>query len=88
MYRSVKKGALTSKIVFMRFEAPRIDSSNHACQFVIIRANEDGKRIPVMVTGTSKLASLSESESVTDIAGPLESLRMLRNLPKRKATMS
>jgi len=45
MYRSAKKDALTPNIVFMKFEAPSIDSNTHACQFVIIRTNEAGRRI-------------------------------------------
>ena len=86
MYRSVKKEALTPNIVLMRLEAPRIDSRTRACQFVIIRTNEAGRRIPhdwriekgtmdkafsVLGTSTSKLASLSKDKSVTNPAGPL-----------------
>ena len=89
MYRIIKKDMLTPNIVFMRFEAPKIASSAHAGQFVIIRADETGERIPMMIadwdkekgtmdivffilgTSTSKLASLKEGESVTNIAGPL-----------------
>ena len=89
MYRIIKKEMLTPNIVFMRFEAPKIASSAHAGQFVIIRADETGERIPMMIadwdkekgtmdivffilgTSTSKLASLTEGESVTNIAGPL-----------------
>lgn len=54
MYRSAKKETLTPNIVLMEFEAPRIDSSTHACQFVIIRTNEAGGRIPLMIREEKK----------------------------------
>jgi len=42
MYRIVHKEMLTPYIVVMGFEAPKIASSAHASQFIIIRADETG----------------------------------------------
>jgi ferredoxin--NADP+ reductase len=51
MYRIVKKETLTPNIVFMRFEAPTIAKSAHPGQFLIMRIDEKGERIPMMIAG-------------------------------------
>lgn len=49
MYRIIEKQMLTPNIVFMRFQAPKIAQSARPGQFVIIRADEKGERIPMML---------------------------------------
>ncbi len=49
MYRIIKKEALTPNIIFMSFEAPKIACSAQPGQFMIIRADETGERIPMMI---------------------------------------
>jgi ferredoxin--NADP+ reductase len=51
MYRIMMKESLTSNIVFMRFEAPTIAKSAHPGQFLIMRIDEKGERIPMMIAG-------------------------------------
>lgn len=46
MYRIVHRELLTHNAVFMRLEASEIASSAHACQFVIIGADETGGAYP------------------------------------------
>lgn len=51
MYEVVKKETLVPNIVFMRFRAPRVASSARPGQFVIIRPDEKGERIPMGLAG-------------------------------------
>jgi ferredoxin--NADP+ reductase len=51
MYEIVKTETLVPNIVFMRFRAPRIASSAKPGQFVIIRVDERGERIPMGLAG-------------------------------------
>lgn len=49
MYKILDKQMLTPNIVFMRFHAPKIAQSARPGQFAIIRADEKGERIPMML---------------------------------------
>lgn len=49
MYRIVKKSFLTPNICLMEIEAPRVAASALPGQFVIVRAREQGERIPLTV---------------------------------------
>ena len=49
MYRIVRKEILTPIITLMEVEAPRLASSAQPGQFLIVRADEDGERIPLTV---------------------------------------
>jgi len=51
MYEILKTETLVPNIVFMRFSAPKIASSARPGQFVIIRADEKGERIPMGLSG-------------------------------------
>jgi ferredoxin--NADP+ reductase len=54
MYRIQKSEKLTPNMLFMRFEAPLIAQSARPGQFVIIRADEKGERIPMMMADWDK----------------------------------
>ncbi len=47
MYRIVNKRALNAFVSLMEIEAPRIAAKGKAGQFVILRVNETGERIPL-----------------------------------------
>ena len=49
MYRIVEKKYLSSSIVLMKVEAPRLARSAKPGQFLIVRAGELGERIPLTV---------------------------------------
>ena len=49
MYRIVRKEILTPIITLMEVEAPRLASSAKPGQFLIVRADEEGERIPLTV---------------------------------------
>lgn len=49
MYKIVKKEVLNSVVVMMEIEAPYVAARCEAGQFVIVRVNEDGERIPLTI---------------------------------------
>ncbi len=51
MYRIIKKEGLNDTVVRMRVEAPLVAKKALAGQFVIVRADENGERIPLTVAG-------------------------------------
>jgi ferredoxin--NADP+ reductase len=51
MYEVMKSVALAPTIVFMRFRAPKIAASANPGQFVILRVDERGERIPMSLAG-------------------------------------
>lgn len=86
-YKLIKKKLIAPRIYDLMFEAPLIAQHAKAGQFVIVRVDEKGERIPltiaqitddqirlvVQVVGrsTEKLSRISEGAEVYDIAGPL-----------------
>ncbi len=50
MYRIVKKEMLTPTICRMKVEAPRLAASAQPGQFLIIRADEQGERVPLTIS--------------------------------------
>lgn len=86
-YRLIEKNEIAPKIFDLIFEAPEITRHAKAGQFVIIRVDEKGERIPltiaqksgdyirlvVQVVGksTEKLSKLPVGGEVEDIVGPL-----------------
>jgi len=56
MYQVLKKETLAPNIVFMRFEAPKVAQSARPGQFVIIRADDKGERIPMGMAGWDREA--------------------------------
>lgn len=51
MYKIVKKRVLNPTVTLMEIEAPRVARKAQAGQFIILRVNEDGERIPLTVAG-------------------------------------
>ena len=49
MYKIVKKEVLNSVVVMMEIEAPYVAARCEAGQFVIVRVDEDGERIPLTI---------------------------------------
>jgi len=52
MYRIVEKIRLTPEAVLLRVEAPRIARRRKAGQFVVLRVDETGERIPLTIVGS------------------------------------
>ncbi|MBO5269485.1 MAG: sulfide/dihydroorotate dehydrogenase-like FAD/NAD-binding protein [Clostridia bacterium] len=56
MYRIVKKKALNPTVTMMDIEAPLVAKKAEPGQFIILRVNEDGERIPLTVAGYDRMA--------------------------------
>ncbi|MCJ7443991.1 MAG: sulfide/dihydroorotate dehydrogenase-like FAD/NAD-binding protein [Methanotrichaceae archaeon] len=54
MYEIVKREVVAPNMIFMRFKAPKIARSAKAGQFIIIRVDEKGERIPMGLAGWNK----------------------------------
>lgn len=50
MYRIVEKDSLTPTIIRMKVEAPRLAKAANPGQFLIVRADEHGERIPLTIS--------------------------------------
>ena len=61
MYEIVTKETVAPNIIYMKFKAPKIASTARPGQFVIIRVDEKGERIPM------GLAGWDEKEGTVDI---------------------
>lgn len=53
MYRIVRKKPLNATVTQMEIEAPLVAKKAKAGQFIILRVDEDGERIPLTVAGTN-----------------------------------
>ena len=85
MYKIVKKEVLNSVVVMMEIEAPYVAARCEAGQFVIVRVDEDGERIPLTIAerntveiifqvvgySTTLMAKLNEGDYLQDFVGPL-----------------
>ena len=49
MYRIVKKQELNPTVTLMSIEAPMVARKTLAGQFIILRVDEDGERIPLTI---------------------------------------
>ena len=56
MYRIVSKDMLTPTICRMKVEAPRLAAAALPGQFLIVRADEQGERIPLTISDYDKSA--------------------------------
>ena len=56
MYKIVKKESLNPTVTLMEIEAPFVAAKAEAGQFIILRVNEDGERIPLTVAGYDREA--------------------------------
>ena len=54
MYRIVDKKVLNSTVVQLHIEAPLVANKARPGQFIILRVDEDGERIPLTVAGVDK----------------------------------
>lgn len=54
MYRILKKRSLNPTVTYMEIEAPFVAKKALAGQFIILRADEKGERIPLTVAGCDK----------------------------------
>ena len=54
MYRIVKKQQLNPSVVMMDIEAPLVAKKAQAGQFIILRVDEDGERIPLTIAGMDR----------------------------------
>ena len=54
MYRIRTKKELNSTVTMMEIEAPRVAAKARAGQFIILRVDENGERIPLTVAGTDR----------------------------------
>ena len=52
MYQILKRGELNSSVIRMDVFAPRIASKARPGQFIILRVDDEGERIPLTVAGT------------------------------------
>ena len=51
MYKIVKKKVLNPTVTLMEIDAPLIAKKAEPGQFIILRVDEDGERIPLTVAG-------------------------------------
>lgn len=56
MYRIVNKRELNPTVTMMDIEAPLVAKKAQPGQFIILRVNEDGERIPLTVAGYDRVA--------------------------------
>ena len=56
MYKIVSKKVLNPTVVMMDIEAPFVAKKAEAGQFIILRVDSDGERIPLTVAGFDKSA--------------------------------
>ncbi len=56
MYKIVKKQSLNATVMQMDIEAPRVARKAEPGQFIILRVDEDGERIPLTVAGYDRAA--------------------------------
>ena len=54
MYKILSTKALNSTVTQMEIEAPLVAKKARAGQFIILRADEEGERIPLTIAGTDK----------------------------------
>ncbi len=87
MNRIIRREQLNENVVRIEVEAPRIAAKAQAGQFVILRVNAEGERIPLTIAGTGEgtirlifqtvgsatmtLAELQEGDEICDLVGPL-----------------
>lgn len=75
MYKIVKKKSLNPTVTLMEIDAPLIAKKAQPGQFIILRVDEDGERIPLTVAGYdrervqfvlfSRLSVLQQKNSTT-----------------------
>ncbi len=56
MYKIIEKRELNSTVTFMSIEAPLVAKKAEPGQFIILRVDEDGERIPLTIAGYDRTA--------------------------------
>ncbi len=98
MYKILEKKILNENVTQMIIEAPLVARKAQPGQFIILRTDEEGERIPLTIAGvkengvkiifqtvgatTKKLSMKNEGEYITDFAGPLGKATELEGLKK------
>ena len=96
MYKILEKKNLNDNVTEMIIEAPLVARKAKAGQFIILRVNEDGERIPLTIAGvegdgikiifqivgstTKLLNNKNKDEYIQDFVGPLGKPTELENL--------
>ena len=95
MYPIIKKKKLADKIFLMDVKAPRVAKSCLPGQFVIVKMDEEGERIPLTIcdydkeagtvtivgSSTQRMESLEEGGAFQDFVGPLGCASELTETP-------
>lgn len=87
MYKIVKRNQIADNIFEFWINAPHVTKTGRAGQFVVLRIDENGERIPLTISATrgddvrivfmavgkttQQLAAMQEGENIRDVAGPL-----------------
>jgi ferredoxin--NADP+ reductase len=87
VYRIIKRNQIADNIYEFWINAPHVTKTGRAGQFVVLRIDEHGERIPLTISATDgedvrivfmaigkttqQLAAMEEGESIRDVAGPL-----------------
>lgn len=95
MYSIIKRNQIADNIFEYWINAPHVAKNGRAGQFVVIRIDEHGERIPLTISAiegedvrivfmavgktTHALSDLQEGESIQDIAGPLGTPSEVKN---------
>ena len=64
MFKILKKEYLANNIWLMDVEAPRVAKSCQPGQFVIVKTDEEGERIPLTVCDYDRDYSIPDSRSI------------------------
>ena len=95
MYEVLEKEFLTPGLVRLRIRAPEVAGKVRPGQFVIVRVDETGERVPISLAdwdecsitvivqdvgvSTRKLAALGKGDSILNVAGPLGAPSRIEN---------
>ena len=77
MFKILKKEELSPNVYAMEIDAPRVAKKAEPGQFIVLRVNEEGERIPLTIANfdigasTMELAALNEGDDILDFVGPL-----------------
>ncbi len=88
MYKIIKKAELNPTVTRMDIEAPLVARKAEPGQFIILRTDEEGERIPLTIADTDKTAGTvtiifqKEGEYIQDFVGPLGAASELEGLKK------
>ena len=63
MYKIVSKKPLNATVTQMEIEAPLVARKARPGQFIILRVDEDGERIPLTIAGVNKATGGVEERS-------------------------